>query len=84
MPIAMRRLRNGARCAAVIGMLSLSSISSAHAGDAPPLVPEAAIVLPHSSGRIDHLAIDRGRKWPSWATAPWMWSISTDGTSSIA
>jgi DNA-binding beta-propeller fold protein YncE len=62
MPIAMRGLRNGARSAAMIGMLSLSSISSAHAGDAPPLVPEAAIVLPHTSGRIDHLAIDRGRK----------------------
>jgi DNA-binding beta-propeller fold protein YncE len=32
------------------------------ADDTPPLVPEATIVLPHTSGRIDHLAIDLARK----------------------
>ena len=54
--------RNRARRAAATGMLTLGCALSAHAGDPPPLVPEATIALPHTSGRIDHLAIDLGRK----------------------
>ena len=62
MPLATQPWKKSTRRAAVTGMLALACALSAHAGDAPPLVPEAAIALPHTSGRIDHLAIDLGRK----------------------
>jgi len=43
-------------------LLLLGVARMAHAGEAPPLVLEATIALPATSGRIDHLAIDITRK----------------------
>lgn len=54
----LRSRRNGGWLAILIAML----IASARAESAPPLTLETTIPLPHTSGRIDHLAIDFGRK----------------------
>jgi hypothetical protein len=43
-------------------MLMGALIAPARAESVPPLTLEATIPLPHTSGRIDHLAIDLGRK----------------------
>lgn len=43
-------------------MLIAMLIASARANSAPPLTLETMIPLPHTSGRIDHLAIDLARK----------------------
>jgi YVTN family beta-propeller protein len=49
--------------AAVVASCFLPGAASmAHAENAPPLVLEATIALPATSGRIDHLAIDVARK----------------------
>jgi DNA-binding beta-propeller fold protein YncE len=46
-----------AGCTALLGAGSMT-----RADNAPPLVPEATIALPNTSGRIDHLAINLARK----------------------
>jgi len=43
-------------------MLIAMPIASARADSAPPLALETMIPLPHTSGRIDHLAVDLARK----------------------
>jgi hypothetical protein len=45
-----------------LAMLMGVLIAPARAESVPPLALEATIPLPHTSGRIDHLAIDIGRK----------------------
>ncbi len=50
--------RKGGLLAIAIALVA----ASARAESAPPLALEATIPLPHTSGRIDHLAIDLGRK----------------------
>jgi DNA-binding beta-propeller fold protein YncE len=62
MPLAMKRWTRRACSASVIGMLTVGIALVAHADDDAPLVIEATIALPHTSGRIDHLAIDLARK----------------------
>lgn len=62
MPAVTRRLKSTVCWAAVFGMLALSYLPLAHARNGPPLVLDATIGLPHTSGRIDHLAIDLGRR----------------------
>ncbi len=46
----------------MLAILIAMLLASAQAKSAQPLTVEAMIPLPHTSGRIDHLAIDLGRK----------------------
>lgn len=48
--------------AVACGVVLCGIARAAPAGEAPPLVLDATIALPNTSGRIDHLAIDLARK----------------------
>lgn len=62
MPITISRRMAAACWIGATCVLALPSAPFARCPEAPPLVREAAIALPHTSGRIDHLAVDLGRR----------------------
>src|SRR5690242_3617222 len=60
---AVRMMRRRITPVLVGGCLILLGVAGlARAEEAPPLTLDATIALPHTSGRIDHLAIDLARR----------------------